>query len=585
MFIKVLPDLKKIENSYWFKLDDKENNIGIGTIVKINLHNRKLKGWVIAITQNDSDLLEDGLSLETIAALKYIETIHSCGPPEYLIDICFKLSQYYLCSPVVFLRYCSPKNKLNAKLKSRKPKSNPDFKRQLIVVDPRADRRPYVEDLISKEGSTLIIAPDSHQKFISWLQGLGHNVTGYSYGDKTKNENYFAVSQKDKIIVGSRAALFAPIDNLQSIILLDDTYEQLQEGRSPKYRAIDVAKLYSQIFKIDLTVISCVPGVSTFDFEIIDKRDVDNWPQIYIENKSKLDPSFGTFSPKIISSVNKVLDNKKDVAFIVNNKSISKMLICTKCEQIARCENCDHSVESDTENEFICKFCNTVRPAICLNCRSTNFKKYRKGIKALKIECEKLFSKANVVEVTKETHDQKLNENTPNVIVGSEALLHDISFTKNMSLAVFIDFDALMYRPSISAFESCLVLLSRVLRKLKPIKNFECVIISTNSYNSTLIADIQKKDFVAQRDRELTLRKSLKLFPYFANAELTCDPVALNKLKPILDPNLVTGTIQDDIVKIFLTAENHDILANSCYEHIRSFSVNNKCLVSIDDFD
>ena len=59
MFVRVAPDVVKIEKTYWYKTTQETKDaekIVVGSIVRVNINGRKTKGWVCEICESIDSL-------------------------------------------------------------------------------------------------------------------------------------------------------------------------------------------------------------------------------------------------------------------------------------------------------------------------------------------------------------------------------------------------------------------------------------------------------------------------------------------------------------------------------------------------
>lgn len=593
MFVRVAPDIPKIEQSYWYVHDTGtrgSESIRVGSVVRIPLHGRRVRGWVCELTDNEDQLLMGNNDVLDISKIKKVIEFVSDGPPPHLVTLCEQLSRYYLCSPITFLRAASP-DRIVTGISYDAHAGSEGHASRVVLVDPRADRRDIIREHIASNGSTIIITPDSHSRITSWCQELGFNAIQYRHGDKSKDDSFRRASTRNCIVVGGRVALFAPVTDCKSIIVLDDAYEQLSEERSPRWNVSDCAKFAAQKWGIDLTFITSVPSVATHSIDVVDKREERSWPRITIENRNAADPALGVFTQPIVAALTQALESGHDAAVILNNKVNARFLVCRSCDAVATCELCNHSVYQDDSQEqpFQCPTCTTSRPSICLECGATTFKKYRRGLQSTTQDCEALFSKHRVVEFSK-TKDQK-NEmyeqsDKATLFVATEALFHRKDLTRRLACCVFIDIDSMLFRSGMNAFEQVLVVVNRALRSLHKTDLRTPMILATRAPDNMLLADIAHGDFVTNRDRELALRRQLRLAPFFATAEITSTTPAMDKFLGEVPGDILVGTtVEYDKTTAFLAAADHDTLAEKAYGAVRGVTSNNRCTVSIDVYD
>lgn len=581
MYVLIQPDVLKVEKCYWYKTD---NDLPIGSIIRVLFNGRKVRGWIVDTSTRLPDGLED-------SKIKNIIEFVSCGPNSKMIEFSIDLAKYYLTSPVVFLRMCSPDVKVQglALQSLDKTDSNEDKRKNVIYVDARENRRELILENISKTGSTIIMTPDSRMRIASFLRENGHRVVVIGLDGKITKEIYQEMNAGNCVVISSRKAIFANVNDLESIIILDDGFEQLRDERTPKFHGVDVAKLRAEKENCKLTVITSVPTVVTHDLNVIDKRNLETWPRIHIEDLTKTDPTLGLFTHVVLRDIRKAQELGGDIAFITNNTSMARKLVCSKCQNVCTCDNCGHNVGlSQDDTQLVCEVCNKSRAKICNNCGSTNLKKYRKGTKSLSGELEKLFQNSTVVEIEKniDVPAELLNDGIHKIFIGTESIFHKRNVTRNVALIIFIDFDAYLLRPRSDAFEQSLISVTRAMRLLKRSELNTPVLLLTRLPEHEMIRDLLKHDFVSHLSRDLELKKQLGAAPYRATALAKVKNEDYDSLRKTIVNEIIDGEIDEGEYKtLAISAENHDQLTQKAYNDLRNFASKHRLALAVDSYE
>jgi primosomal protein N' (replication factor Y) (superfamily II helicase) len=172
-----------------------------------------------------------------------------------------------------------------------------------------------------------------------------------------------------------------------------------------------------------------------------------------VVDRRKEPPGLGLFSERLVA----VVREAPRVVCVLNRKGRARLLACTACGELARCEKCDAAVEQLTEGALVCRRCGTERPVVCLACGATRFKVLRAGVARARDELERL-AKRPVVEVT---GDEPAPFPDAAVVVGTEAVLHRAGAA---DVVAFLDFDQELLAPRYRAAEEALGLLARAAR-------------------------------------------------------------------------------------------------------------------------
>jgi len=157
------------------------------------------------------------------------------------------------------------------------------------------------------------------------------------------------------IVIGMRAAIFAPIPNLAEIYLHQENSEHYYERRAPNWNAREVAWIRTKLSKLNLQLTGYVPSL---DVAI----DIDAKEIKYQANREKISvvaqvSSNGELIPsKIYQHVRKAL-SVGPVLFLVPAKGYATAISCTKCRNIALCECGGKLRKSSAKSDPICVLC------------------------------------------------------------------------------------------------------------------------------------------------------------------------------------------------------------------------------------
>jgi len=212
--------------------------------------------------------------------------------------------------------------------------------------------------------------------------------------------NFLSVSFGDAgLVVGMRAAIFAPIPDLTEIYLHQENSEHYYERRTPHWNAREVAWIRSKLADVSFHLTGYVPSL---DVAIdIDKREIS-----YQARREKLSvisqPSTnGELIPtKIYQQVRKVL-SRGPVLFLVPAKGYATAISCAKCRNIALCECGGKLSKSSAKSEPNCVLCsNKYHNWKCGWCGEARVFLTSRGIERLAEEIGKSFPNQVVIQST-----------------------------------------------------------------------------------------------------------------------------------------------------------------------------------------
>jgi len=224
-------------------------------------------------------------------------------------------------------------------------------------------------------GGVLIILPEARE--VALLQevlvahGIDHTVLDASLPRSTRYAHYLQVaSATSQVVIGTRSAIFAPIKDLQTMVIYREGSQSHYEVRSPGWNTRDVAIIRSQLSGIDLTFAGFSPSSEVS--LLIERGYVTLSGKRSKMDASAFPQSYGELLPdRIFSPIRKAL-TKGSVLFLVPRKGYAHAIACKSCRNIAVCQCGGKISQPSADSAFICSLC-SAKSAVwsCHWCKST----------------------------------------------------------------------------------------------------------------------------------------------------------------------------------------------------------------------
>ena len=190
-------------------------------------------------------------------------------------------------------------------------------------------------------GSVLVIAPDEKDVDLIVRSLDADDVTALKLTAAMPREeryrNYLLAMHGEKcVVVGTRSAIFAPLNNLSAIIIHKESSHDHYEIRSPGWNSRSVALMRSKSEAVKLILTGFSPSIEVS--QLIDEREVK-----YLNSKETVSikpftPGEGALLPgRIFAEVKKAL-SVGPVLFIAPRKGYGNALLCAHCRNVAMCE-------------------------------------------------------------------------------------------------------------------------------------------------------------------------------------------------------------------------------------------------------
>ena len=314
--------------------------IQVGVRVQLPFGNRETEGIVV----------ERVAQPERAGELKSITKVLSATPVAtvqslHVIDL---ISQHYACNPWDLIRSAIPPRvaSVDKSIQGDIVDSRKNSKRtiEFQTLAPFNQAHNQVVRLVQENqdtGSILIVAPDEKDVdlIIGALSTIGLSslkLTAAMRREERYRNFLEAMRRSISIVVGTRSAIFAPVNNLTTVIIHKESSLDHYEVRSPGWNTRTVALIRSEVESFKLVLTGFSPSIEVS--QLIDEREIK-----YLNAKESVTvkaftPSEGALLPgRIFTDVKKALITGP-VLFIAPRKGYGNALLCAHCRNVAACE-------------------------------------------------------------------------------------------------------------------------------------------------------------------------------------------------------------------------------------------------------
>lgn len=354
------------------------DQVQIGSLVSVPFHGREVIGVVINRVKDDGS---SGLKSITKCLGKFPVVTKP------LIELIAQASRRYAAHPFDLLRSAIPDRVATVEKEFTSVQSVERVKsgraEHLYLQLPPAQLR---SELLAKKiavdstkGGVLVVVPDAREveSLAKALEKTGLQFAALG-SDLSKSENYrnflSILSGQVQVAIGTRSSIFAPVHDLNTIIIYNEGSEHFYERRSPGWNVRDIALLRSRIENVNLIFAGYSPSAETA--RLIDEGWIDYKRSRGKVKVSTFSQSHGELLPsRAIVPIRKSLSDGP-VLFLVPLKGYAQAIRCSHCKTISRCE-CGGAHEQKSANSGIacnhcakrveswkCAWCHQVRPAL-----------------------------------------------------------------------------------------------------------------------------------------------------------------------------------------------------------------------------
>lgn len=262
----------------------------------------------------------------------------------------------------------------------------------------------FIESTLRK-GSALILFPQwsEVEAFLEYLPKkyahIVHPVHSVLSSAQRRSIWQQIAERKKQIIVGTRFALFTPLQDLAGIILDHEHAYGWKEEQSPRYDTRRYVEMLQRITNIPVLFSSPSPTIERrYDLQ----KTTAETPALTESNTviADLRDSFTTGHPYITETLREAIENcaRNDRIILLHNRTgYGSSLGCADCGVVIMCTNCQlpftHHKDINGKDILQCHHClkNVTVPLVCASCKGSRLVVRGKGNERIAEEVHKLF--------------------------------------------------------------------------------------------------------------------------------------------------------------------------------------------------
>ncbi len=339
------------------------------------------------------------------------------------------------------------------------------------------------------------------------------------------------------LVIGARSALFAPLPNLQLIIIDEEHDASYKQDERLCYHARDLAVLKAKQSKATVILGSATPGLRSYfnaktkKYRYLELRErVNNKPLPKVEiidmkAQKEITGKAPILSDALISAIGETLSRKEQVLLFLNKRGFDTFLICADCGHNFRCPNCAVSLKNHlAENLIKCHYCDYSQKALplCPSCKGNRVLTYGVGTQKLEKEIESLFPSVRLQRMDSDTTARKgaqekilaaLQKKEIDILIGTQMITkgHDFPF---ITLVGVISADTSLNIPDFRASERTFQMLTQVAGRGGRGEALGRVIIQTFNPEHYALKHAQSHDYKSFYAEEIEYRKALQYPPF-----------------------------------------------------------------------
>ena len=352
------------------------------------------------------------------------------------------------------------------------------------------------------------------------------------------NEYKRVKSGRCRIVVGTRSAVFAPLDNIGLIIMDEEGERTYKSESSPRYHAKDAAAQRCLYHNAVLLTASATPSIESYYSAQKGRTKLFAMPERYSADPNEkaampkaeiidMTGSGRVLSEELVSGINDNLRRGEQSILLLNRRGYHTFITCNECKEPVSCPNCSIPLTyHKINNRLICHYCGYSRDYTdsCPKCGSSKLKLTGMGTQRLEDELAEFFPQAKILRMDADTtysryaYDKRFTafgNGEYDIMVGTQMIAKGLDFP-NVTLVGVLNADKSLYSGDFRSYERTFSLITQVVGRSGRGNSRGRAIIQTYAPDHYVINLAAEQNYTAFYEQEIAMRRAL-IYPPFCD--------------------------------------------------------------------
>jgi len=352
------------------------------------------------------------------------------------------------------------------------------------------------------------------------------------------NEYKRVKSGQCRIVVGTRSAVFAPLDNIGLIIMDEEGERTYKSESSPRYHAKDAAAQRCLYHNAVLLTASATPSIESFYSAQKGRTKLFAMPERYSADPNEkaampkaeiidMTGSGRVLSEELVSGINDNLRRGEQSILLLNRRGYHTFITCNECKEPVSCPNCSIPLTyHKVNNRLICHYCGYSQDYTdrCPKCGSSKLRLTGMGTQRLEDELAEFFPSAKILRMDADTtysryaYDKRFTafgNGEYDIMVGTQMIAKGLDFP-NVTLVGVLNADKSLYSGDFRSYERTFSLITQVVGRSGRGNSRGRAIIQTYAPDHYVINLAAQQNYTAFYEQEIAMRRAL-IYPPFCD--------------------------------------------------------------------
>jgi primosomal protein N' (replication factor Y) len=413
--------------------------------------------------------------------------------------------------------------------------------------------------LVPEIGLTPGVAADLYSVF-----GEEIAILHSSLSDEERAEQWHRIRRGEaRIAVGTRSAIFAPVQDLALIIVDEEQDHSYKQEETPRYHGRDVAVVRAKALQATVVLGSATPSLESYYnathgrapasgaspggahpgahpgtkyalIELPDRVQERPLPEVELVDMRAEFQQTGkesVLSRKLIEETTASLDRGQQAMILLNRRGYSAWVMCRSCGDTIQCRDCAVAMTYHRrQHRLLCHYCGYQQavPRICPKCGSEYVQFMGTGSEKLEDMLHAAFPRARIGRMDRDTvrgHDDfermlsEFQAGDIDLLVGTQMIAkgHDVH---GVTLVGVVGADSALGLPDFRAAERTFQLLTQVAGRAGRGEMLGKVVLQTHFPDHYAVQFAAKHDYHGFAEKELRFRGWMHYPPFESLANI-----------------------------------------------------------------
>ncbi|MGH9712548.1 MAG: replication restart helicase PriA [Candidatus Acidiferrales bacterium] len=346
-----------------------------------------------------------------------------------------------------------------------------------------------------------------------------------------------------KIVVGTRSAVFAPLEDLGLIIVDEEQENSYKQEETPRYNGRDTAVYRARLEGAVALLGSATPSLETYHnartgkyrlLELtsrVENRSLAEVRVVDLREEFRRHHQSSAVSESLRAAIALCLEEGTQAMVLINRRGYSWSLLCRGCGAFVQCQNCSIAMTYHKNRQRLeCHYCGySIRPMKqCPKCRGEYMYFVGDGAERVEEYLREQFPKGRIARLDRDTVRTKREfqqvlgafaKGEIDVLVGTQMVAKGHDFQR-VTLVGVVAADLALGRPDFRAAERTFQLLTQVAGRAGRGELSGEVLVESYYPEHYAIQHAARQDYVSFYEKEAHFRRMLHYPPFSALANI-----------------------------------------------------------------